>query len=331
MLFDIKPFVEAQNQIFYDMAGLQLTNGEIEKIPDSEPMRDKLVQVDIFAREKISLGLSVSTESARSIASAIMGGSNLEEDLIDDVIREIMNMIVGSAQKASPVKFEYSLPRLVAHKTSSGISLLSRVVFQVQSHFEKDNHVGLYLMDIPDTRTLCVMFFDIRGFTGFSEKRNPEEVVDYLNVIFGELSQIINSRQGKINRFLGDGFIAIFDSPNSNDDASYNAVSAAVWIRKKILAMVDEGRIPLTKFGIGMHTGPVVAGNVGSRFQRDYTIVGDTVNLAARLEKMNKHFESSILFTEEINKAVWHIYEAEKLPRIKVRGREQPVQVYKLA
>ncbi|WP_367898774.1 adenylate/guanylate cyclase domain-containing protein [Leptospira sp. WS58.C1] len=182
-----------------------------------------------------------------------------------------------------------------------------------------------------ENKDVCVMFLDIRNFTKFSEDKSPSEVITYLNTLFEDMIEIVNKHNGIINKFLGDGFMAVFGAPLSDDgkDAK-NAVSAALEIQKKVIEMNLSGKIPETKIGIGLHFGEAMTGSVGSSQRKEYTIIGDTVNLASRVEQLNKDFGSEILATDTVYEHVKHFLEAESLPPVKVKGREKEVLIYKL-
>lgn len=182
-----------------------------------------------------------------------------------------------------------------------------------------------------ENREVCVMFLDIRNFTKFSEDKSPAEVISYLNTLFEDMIEIVNKHNGIINKFLGDGFMAVFGAPLSdNGKDAKNAVSAALEIQKKLIEMNLSGKIPETKIGIGLHFGEAMTGSVGSSQRKEYTIIGDTVNLASRVEQLNKDFGSEILATDTVYEHVKHFLEAESLPPVKVKGREKEVLIYKL-
>jgi adenylate cyclase len=182
-----------------------------------------------------------------------------------------------------------------------------------------------------EIRHVCIMFLDIRNFTNFSEKRKPEEVIEYLNSLFGFMIEIINQHNGIINKFLGDGFMAVFGAPFSDGNDCINAVSASREILQVIEQMSNEKQIPLTKLGIGLHAGEAVTGNVGSKLRKEYTIIGDVVNLASRIEQLNKQFNTNLLISE----SVWELInnndiKAESVGVVTVKGREQPVNIFKI-
>jgi len=183
-----------------------------------------------------------------------------------------------------------------------------------------------------EVRHVCVMFLDIRNFTGFAEQRKPEEVLRYLNGLFDFMVESVNRHQGIVNKFLGDGFMAVFGAPLSDGRDSLNAVAAACDILDRLEQLNQEpGAVP-TRVGMGLHVGNAVAGIVGSARREEYTIIGDTVNLASRIEQLNKQFASRLLVSE----AVWqeiggNVPEAVCLGPVPVKGKEEPVKIYKLA
>jgi adenylate cyclase len=184
-----------------------------------------------------------------------------------------------------------------------------------------------------EKKQVCVMFLDIRDFTSFAEKRHPEEVVEYLDSLFGFMIEIVNNHHGIINKFLGDGFMAVFGAPLSDGRDCSNAVAAA----REILARVEEeaagGAVLPTRVGIGVHAGEAVTGSIGSAARKEYTVIGDVVNTASRIEQMNKEFGSQLLISE----AVWEAARGDvpdgALPmgHVAVRGREEPITIYRMA
>ena len=193
------------------------------------------------------------------------------------------------------------------------------------------------LLDLkPDLRSenknVCVMFLDIRNFTGFAEKRTPEEVVQYLESLFEFMIEIVNRHHGIINKFLGDGFMAVFGAPLSDGKDCANALEAAREILARVHEEVNSGTILPTTVGIGLHAGEAVTGSIGSALRREYTVIGDVVNLAARIEKLNKRFDSQLLISEMVWQAVNDDRgKAVPMGQVQVRGREKAIQVYQVA
>jgi adenylate cyclase len=176
------------------------------------------------------------------------------------------------------------------------------------------------------------MFLDIRGFTTFSEGRPPVEVVDYLSTLFDALIASVNRHDGIINKFLGDGFMAVFGAPVSDGLDSQNAVAASLEMIAEVERMVAAGTLPPTRIGIGLHAGSAVTGNVGSHLRREYTVIGDVVNTASRIEGLNKQFASQLLVSDEVySKLAAPPEGASRLEPVPVKGRAEPVQIWMLA
>ncbi len=179
-----------------------------------------------------------------------------------------------------------------------------------------------------EMRYVCIMFLDIRNFTKFSEDKSPVEVVNYLNALFGFMIEIINRNHGIINKFLGDGFLAVFGAPISDGKDCFNAVSASREILASVHHHCTEGKIAETRIGIGIHSGEAVTGNVGSEIRKEYTIIGDTVNLASRIEQLNKQYGTEILISESVLEKLTDRESFRKVDTVSVKGREEPVTVY---
>jgi adenylate cyclase len=186
-----------------------------------------------------------------------------------------------------------------------------------------------------ELRAVCVMFLDIRDFTAFAEKRSAADVVAYLNTIFGEAVDAVVKRRGIVNKFLGDGFMAVFGAPVADDNPCAAAILAGLDLLERIDRLAREGLVPATRVGVGLHAGPAVVGNIGSAHRKEYTVIGDVVNVASRVEALNKPLGSQLLVTEEVWRAAG--LDATRgvtpMPRdpILVRGRETPIKILQLA
>jgi adenylate cyclase len=181
-----------------------------------------------------------------------------------------------------------------------------------------------------DIRRVAVMFVDFRSFTSGARDRPPQEVVDRLDGAFAVLVDILDRHGGIVNKFLGDGFLALFGAPLATDDAAHRAVAAA---REMLVA--NDGANKATswplRIGIGIHIGEVVAGSIGSPRRKEYTVIGDTVNFAARLEALNKEFNSQFLISADMHEALGDdCRDAVSLGEVPVRGYDRPVIVWQL-
>jgi len=181
-----------------------------------------------------------------------------------------------------------------------------------------------------DLRRVAVMFVDFRGFTAGAQSRTPQEVVDRLDGAFAVLVDVLDRNGGIVNKFLGDGFLALFGAPLEAVDAAHRAVAAG---REMLAAMdrINEQTSWPLRIGIGIHFGEVVAGNIGSPRRKEYTVIGDTVNFAARLEALNKEFGSQLLISASVREALGvDGGDAVALGEVTVRGYEQKVAVFQL-
>jgi adenylate cyclase len=186
---------------------------------------------------------------------------------------------------------------------------------------------------IPSKRIfVCVLFMDIRGFTRLVEKKTPEEFVAYQNAVFGAAIEIVDRNHGVINQFLGDGFMATFGAPVSTGRDCRNAVSTARELLAAVNALSHSGRIPPTSIGIGLHAGEAVSGNIGSQARQQYSISGNVVILASRIEQLNKDYGSQLLASAEVlREAGEGDHGAESLGMVQVKGRDEPIEIYRLA
>jgi len=181
--------------------------------------------------------------------------------------------------------------------------------------------------------TVAIMFVDIRNFTNFAANRSPEQIVQYQNAFFTLVSNAVAQNGGIVNQFLGDGCMVTFGAPAALDNPALHAVRAAIEIREKLQEEIQAGRIADTSIGIGIHTGDAVTGNIGTDIRQQYSVTGKCVIVAARVEQLNKEFNSQILITQEVfNHAQPYIPVAtEDLGKIGLKGFEEPYIIHKVA
>jgi len=179
-----------------------------------------------------------------------------------------------------------------------------------------------------ERREISVVFADMHGFTAFSEQISPEEVVGLLNTYFKLAVDVIFSREGTLDKFQGDAVMALFNAPEDQPDHPYRAVDAAVALQRAI----DEhharsgGSAPL--FGIGVHMGEAVVGNIGASFAMNYTAIGDAVNVAKRLQEHAA--PGQILVSGAVIERLGDALEVAPLGAVDIRGRQQSIEVYEL-
>ena len=181
-----------------------------------------------------------------------------------------------------------------------------------------------------ETREVAVMFVDIRNFTSAARARTPQKVVARLDDAFAVLVEILDRHGGIVNKFLGDGFLALFGAPIADPDAAARAVAAAQEMLAG-MAQHNDGHEWKLRIGIGIHIGAVVAGNVGSSRRKEYTVIGDTVNFAARLESLNKEFDSQLLISSAVRDALGEAgSDAVSLGEVAIKGYDRPMAVWRL-
>jgi adenylate cyclase len=183
------------------------------------------------------------------------------------------------------------------------------------------------------TLEVTIMFCDLRDFTTFSEKRSAQEIVEVLNEYFTEMVDCVMSEGGVVDKYIGDNIMAVFGAPVSRADDAIRAVRATVKMRealKKLNARFEASGRPKLKFGIGLHTGQVVAGNIGSAKRMEYTVIGDSVNVASRLESKTKELGTDLLISQATYERAKETCVAEGAGEVQVKGREQAVAIYKV-
>jgi adenylate cyclase len=184
-----------------------------------------------------------------------------------------------------------------------------------------------------DQREVSVLVSDLRGFTTLSETLPPDRVAAHLNEYFPAMLDAILAHRGMVNDFIGDGILAVFGAPLRDQAHAWQAARAAVGMQAALerLNRAWAGRgTPTLRMGIGIHSGVVFAGNVGGEGRLKYTVVGDTVNVAARLEALNKDLGTTTLITEETRQALGGRAETRYRGEVPVKGRGQPLRVYEL-
>jgi class 3 adenylate cyclase len=180
---------------------------------------------------------------------------------------------------------------------------------------------------------VTVLLSDIRDFTQLSESLSPEELLAFLNDYFARMVEIVVRNGGCVDKFMGDGILAVFGAPVAVEDHAARAAACALemhfCLERFNAERVRSGLVPI-RFGVALNTGSAVAGMVGSKDKLEYTVVGDTVNTVSRLESLNSKFGTELLVTESTYKLTRDLFAYEALGRVCVRGRQAPVGVYQL-
>ena len=180
---------------------------------------------------------------------------------------------------------------------------------------------------------VTVLFSDIRGFTSLSEKMSAEEVSMILNEYFAEMEPIITKYNGVINKFIGDAVMALFGEPIQDINHAQNAVKCAYEMLKKVEYLREkwlyEGK-PKIEIGIGINTGEVFIGNIGTETRMEYTVIGDTVNLASRIESYNKVYKTNLLVSSSTYASIADIADVIKISEVQIRGKAKKMNIYEV-
>jgi len=184
---------------------------------------------------------------------------------------------------------------------------------------------------ISENRNIVVLFSDIRNFTDLTEHSDAQSVVDFLNTYFSKMGSEIISEGGHVDKFIGDAIMAVFGAFQVNENSCENAIRAAV---KMLVAMemINSKGTKLSKdkigIGIGINCGECILGNIGFQNKMDYTIIGDTVNLASRIENLTKTYHHPLIVSEYVYEATKEKFIFRKIDNVRVKGKNKPVGIY---
>lgn len=187
-----------------------------------------------------------------------------------------------------------------------------------------------------DEDELAILFSDIRGFTGLSEQMSPQELMNFLNSYFLRMNEPIHNNNGFIDKFIGDAVMALFDRPTgTNTDKAQDAIRAALDLRTAINLYNEHranSKYPPVNVGIGIHFGPVIIGTVGSDDRMDTTVLGDSVNIAYRLEALAPKYNTDIITSAQtLHQAKAEgLFEYRLLDWVRVKGRKAPIEIYEI-
>jgi adenylate cyclase len=258
----------------------------------------------------------------------VAGSAEPPPDLYYNAVRSLVVLICGMLAGAVGLQLRRQFAASIAAATAR-----DRVTSLFGQHVSPQVVERLLVegaSTASDIRRVAVMFVDFRSFTAAARSRSPREVVDRLDGAFAVLVEILDRHGGIVNKFLGDGFLALFGAPFETSGAAHHAVAAA---REMLAAMdaINAGSNWPLRVGIGIHFGEVVAGNIGSPRRKEYTVIGDTVNLASRLEALNKEYDTQLLVSDAVRAALGDDgRDAVPLGEVAIRGYDRPMAVWQL-
>jgi len=182
-----------------------------------------------------------------------------------------------------------------------------------------------------ETREVTVFFSDVKGFTTLSEKSSPEDLVQIMNEYFTLMTAEVLNRGGVLDKYIGDAIMAFWGAPIDDERQADHALSAALAMADKLKlfnSKLKKNNKPEIGMRIGIYTGPALAGNIGSDLRLNYTVMGDTVNVASRLEGINKEYNTQIIIGETTKNKLTGKYNLKHLGSVQVKGRSEPLDIY---
>jgi len=226
-------------------------------------------------------------------------------------------------------EIEQAIRALEKQRNSLGDTVYHVCVAALRRQLSEHNHLDAALKG--ERKQVTVMFADISGFTAMSEKLDPEDVRSMINACFARLGAVIDRYDGHIDKFIGDEIMALFGAPVAHENDPERALRAALDMMMALeqFNMEYAGQLPRPlALHFGLNSGLVITGGIGTGQRQDYSVMGDTVNLAARLEDLSEAGE--ILVGTETHRRTAPLFDFEALPPVQVKGKAQPVQVYRL-
>ena len=299
-------------------------------------MREKVALLSQDAKSQFAGAESIVSQGVRStICAPLITESNVHGVVYADRLDPFATFSSDDLELISAVAAQTAV---TVETIKSHTKLAREEVARANYSRFMPEYVVKQLLDNPNSfklggvnQQITVLFADIRGFTSLSETENPEKIVGLLNHYFTAMSEIIFTHGGTLDKYIGDGLMAIFGAPTASKQDADNALQTAIDMMRRLqtlnMEIKAEGYNPI-EIGIGLHTGIATVGYIGSEQRSEYTAIGDTVNLAARLESNAQ--SGQILISEATAKAAEKAYSIAPQPPLQVKNRVQPVSLFEL-
>jgi adenylate cyclase len=186
------------------------------------------------------------------------------------------------------------------------------------------------LLNQAKRKRVTILFCDIRGMTTLAEQESPEKISRILEVFYDAMIDTVFEHKGIVDKLLGDGLMALFGTPVDNLDQEESALNCALMMQDRMTDVRKKLDMAELRIGVGVHTGVVIAGSVGSHRLKDYTVIGDTVNVASRLEGESRYHDSGIVVSERVVDGLMHLYDLKEIGAVELKNRKKTVPAFEL-
>jgi len=333
----------AEPTFITDEFGVWLSANAPIKTPDGKPVAMlgvDLAASEIIARMNLLLGLgvlSIAIASGCAILLGVLLAGRATRPLLE--VRDALRRIAKGdwdARAQVEGKDEFAEVALAVNQMAVSLrerEMLKGALARYVSHDIAEQILaqdGLSMLR-GKRREITVCIVDIRNFTSLSSRLSPENIVSFLNDFFERMIEVVFGHRGTLDKFLGDGFIAIFGAPLEDPDHRAMALRAAIAILKAKAAIHDEMLATYgvdLHIGIAVHTGPAVVGDIGSEQRMEYTAIGDAVNFASRIETLNKEYHTEILISGSTAEGAPPDIPLRPVAQVQLRGAQGSIQLY---
>ncbi len=257
-----------------------------------------------------------------------------QKECLDNLSRQVMDQMILRQQKRKLLDLNSNLIKDLEEKLEQQNKVLHLFIrFVPEEIVAKHLHADNTDFDDAEARHMTIMFCDIRGYTSIVEHLKPQQAVAILRAYYSILSDVISTYSGMVNQYVGDEIFATFGSPFSPPDYERNAVLCALEMRDQLKKLNEECKIYTSvpiKVGIGIHSGEVITGTLGSKNKIEYSITGDAVNTGKRIETLTQGHPNTILISQPVYDKVKDIVDVKPWPSVPLKGKSEQMNVYQV-